>query len=189
MLNRSKGPAVWGPRAQIDRKLYKSHMQATLNEYPNLSIKAGGVHDITFHTTQEESEEPRVSGIRLETGEIISCSQVVICTGTFLAGEIHIGTINSTLLHRGLSHRIGLRAFPAGRLGDKESPASGLSSTLNKAGFKLGRLKTGTPARLDKNTINFEKMERQVGESNPWPFSFLTNEVTNKVSIDSHYLV
>lgn len=87
MLNRSKGPAVWGPRAQIDRKLYKSHMQATLNNYPNLSIKAGSVHDVIFHP----GEQPRVSGIRLENGEVISCSQVVICTGTFLAGEIHIG--------------------------------------------------------------------------------------------------
>ncbi|KIM30631.1 hypothetical protein M408DRAFT_328168 [Serendipita vermifera MAFF 305830] len=166
MLNRSKGPAVWGPRAQIDRKLYKTHMQATLNTYPNLSIKAGSVHDVSFHPPGqcESGAVPRVSGIRLESGEFISCSQVVICTGTFLAGEIHIG----------------LRAFPAGRMGDKESPASGLSSTLNKLGFKLGRLKTGTPARLDIKTIDFTGMERQEGESNPWPFSFMTSEVTNK---------
>lgn len=111
MLNRSKGPAVWGPRAQIDRKLYKNHMQALLKDYPNLAIRAGSVHDITF---QDEStlqsgrrnlidegdaststmQRPAVAGVRLESGEVISCSQVVICTGTFLAGEIHIGTLS-----------------------------------------------------------------------------------------------
>jgi tRNA uridine 5-carboxymethylaminomethyl modification enzyme len=81
-----------------------------------------------------------------------------------------------------LTTRKGTQAFPAGRLGDKESPVSGLSSTLDRIGFKLGRLKTGTPARLDKKTINFDGMEKQEGEANPWPFSFLTKNVTNKVS-------
>ncbi|PVG02346.1 mitochondrial translation optimization protein [Serendipita vermifera] len=170
MLNRSKGPAVWGPRAQIDRKLYKKHMQALLNSYPNLTIKAGSVHDIIFsgdNALQDiwaSGAPPTVAGVRLETGEVVTCSQVIVCTGTFLAGEIHIG----------------LKAFPSGRMGDRESPASGLSSTLNRAGFKLGRLKTGTPARLDKNSINFTNMDPQCGEMDPWPFSFLTDEVSNK---------
>lgn len=165
MLNRSKGPAVWGPRAQIDRKLYKLHMQSALKNYPNLSLMAGTVHDLVLaEPSLDESERPRVAGVKLESGEVVSCSQVVICTGTFLAGEIHIG----------------LRSFPAGRMGDRESPPAGLSSTLNKAGFKLGRLKTGTPARLAKDTINFTGMTRQDGEIDPWPFSFITDEVANK---------
>ncbi|KAG9054134.1 Mitochondrial Translation Optimization [Serendipita sp. 407] len=174
MLNRSKGPAVWGPRAQIDRNLYKKHMQSVLFNYQNLTIKAGSVHDIIF-AEQEQNDlnsPPRVTGITLQNGETVSCSQVVICTGTFLAGEIHIG----------------LKAFPAGRMGDRESPASGLSSTLSRAGFKLGRLKTGTPARLDKSTINFGGMVRQDGEPDPWPFSYITEEVTNKDNQISCYM-
>lgn len=166
MLNRSKGPAVWGPRAQIDRKLYKKHMQDLLASYPNLTIRTGSVHDITFSDDSHNGYNgPTVSGIRLETGEVISCSQVIVCTGTFLAGEIHIG----------------LQAFPSGRMGDRESPASGLSTTLRNAGFQLSRLKTGTPARLFKDSINFKGMTRQDGEQNPIPFSYLTEEVTNAV--------
>jgi tRNA uridine 5-carboxymethylaminomethyl modification enzyme len=159
-------------------------MQATLNTYPNLSIRPGSVHDVTFFTSNHDrnGELPLVSGIRLETGEVISCSQVVICTGTFLAGEIHIGMDAFLFLFLGPHNSKGTRAFPAGRLGDKESPGSGLSSTLDRIGFKLGRLKTGTPARLDTKTINFDGMEKQEGEANPWPFSFLTKNVTNKVS-------
>ncbi|KAG8821666.1 Mitochondrial Translation Optimization [Serendipita sp. 399] len=147
-------------------------MQSALFNYPNLAIKAGSVHDVIFAEQTDPELLPRVSGVKLETGETISCSQVVICTGTFLAGEIHIG----------------LKAFPAGRMGDRESPASGLSSTLNRAGFKLGRLKTGTPARLDKNTINFDEMVRQDGEVDPWPFSYMTDEVTNKDNQISCYM-
>jgi tRNA uridine 5-carboxymethylaminomethyl modification enzyme len=180
MLNRSKGPAVWGPRAQIDRKLYKTHMQAALKSYPNLTIQTGSVHDITF-SSDHDGSSPVVSGVRLESGEILSCSQVIICTGTFLAGEIHIGKYGDFSLSFHLMLFLGLRAFPSGRMGDRESPPSGLSTTLRHAGFQLGRLKTGTPARLDKKTINFEGMERQEGEINPWPFSYTTDEVSNKV--------
>ena len=92
MLNRSKGPAVWGTRAQIDRKLYKTHMQAVLKNYPNLSLMAGAAHDLVLAESDSlGSGSPKVTGVKLESGEVISCGQVVICTGTFLAGEIHIG--------------------------------------------------------------------------------------------------
>ncbi|KAF8634667.1 hypothetical protein AX15_000768 [Amanita polypyramis BW_CC] len=166
MLNRSKGAAVWGPRAQVDRKLYKLHMQDIMNRYPGLDINAGSVFDLVFdHSPEALADKKRrwgkVVGVRLDSGEVINCSQVVICTGTFLSGEIHLG----------------LKRFPAGRIG--EAPSVGLSASLNSAGFALGRLQTGTPARLDKNTINFEDLERQDGDVGPLPFSFLNRAVDN----------
>ncbi|KAJ7050581.1 mitochondrial translation optimization protein [Mycena amicta] len=157
ILNRSKGAAVWGPRAQMDRKLYKSHMQNALRNYPNLDIRAASAYDLVFDRPHHS-----VSGVKLETGEVISCSQVVLCTGTFLSGEIHIG----------------LKRFPAGRLNSPPSPG-GLSSTLSAAGFKLGRLQTGTPARLDRNSIDFTGMQRQDGDTEPQPFSFINDKVDN----------
>ncbi|KAI9456824.1 mitochondrial translation optimization protein [Lactarius psammicola] len=160
ILNRSKGAAVWGPWAQIDRKLYKKYMQHTLLHYPNLDIRAGSVFDIVLNHTKPPAYVPdssqnvwaTIDGIRLDTGEIIKCTQVVICTGTFLSGEIHIG----------------MKRFPAGRMGD--SPAHGLSGSLARAGFKLGRLQTGTPARLDARTVNLNGMEVQEGDADPLPF-------------------
>jgi tRNA uridine 5-carboxymethylaminomethyl modification enzyme len=107
--------------------------------------------------------------ISAECGTLIQCSQVVLCTGTFLAGEIHVG----------------LRRFPAGRWGDRASPPDGLSRSLVEAGFALGRLQTGTPARLDKSTIRFDGLEVQEGEHAPEPFSFVHREVTNAVSTRS----
>ncbi|KAI0065130.1 GIDA-domain-containing protein [Artomyces pyxidatus] len=170
ILNRSKGAAVWGPRAQIDRALYKRHMQDTLFNYPNLDVRAGSVFDLVFNHDSIQSGEPssskhvwgKVNGVRLESGEIIKCSQVIICTGTFLSGEIHIG----------------MKRFPAGRM--NEQPSLGLSGSLHSAGFKLGRLQTGTPARLDSRTINFEGLERQDGDAEPHPFSFVNRSVDNK---------
>ncbi|BFZ62375.1 Mitochondrial Translation Optimization [Saitoella coloradoensis] len=167
MLNLSKGPAVWGPRAQMDRKLYKKHMQETLFNYPNLSIMAGSVHDIVVgHDAAAEGSEDRVpgqygkiTGVKLESGEIIPTSHIVITTGTFLGGEIHIG----------------LEAYPAGRIGDEAS--LGLSKSLKDAGFELGRLKTGTPPRLDGKTIDYTNLERQDGDEPPRPFSFMNTEV------------
>ncbi|KAJ3570706.1 hypothetical protein NP233_g4230 [Leucocoprinus birnbaumii] len=162
MLNRSKGPAVWGPRAQIDRTLYKRNIQEILNNYPGLDIKAGSVFDLVLdQSTAEQGRWAKIIGVRLETGEVINCTQVVICTGTFLGGEIHIG----------------MKRFPAGRLGD--APSTGLSASLNAAGFKLGRLQTGTPARLDGKTIDFSNMARQDGDVVPAPFSFLNKQVDN----------
>ncbi|KAK7047759.1 Mitochondrial Translation Optimization [Paramarasmius palmivorus] len=162
VLNRPKGAAVWGLRAQIDRKLYKKHMQAALAESPNLSIHAGSVFDLVFdHSNVSNGSWGKVAGVRLESGETFSCSQVVICTGTFLSGEIHIG----------------LKKFPAGRI--NEAPSTGLSASLQAAGFKLGRLQTGTPARLDGKTINFTNLTKQVGDKEPIPFSFLNRSVDN----------
>ncbi|CAE6361816.1 unnamed protein product [Rhizoctonia solani] len=150
MLNRSKGPAVWGPRAQMDRTLYKRAVQSTLSRTPNLETRASSVHDLVLqpYSSANPLTQQSVVGVRLDTGEMIKCSEVVICTGTFLAGEIHIGH----------------KSFPAGRHNDPASPASGLSSSLHRAGFQLGRLKTGTPARLDKQSINFHGLERQDGD-------------------------
>ncbi|KAJ7086375.1 mitochondrial translation optimization protein [Mycena belliarum] len=163
MLNRSRGAAVWGPRAQIDRKIYKRHMQRAIAEQPNLDVRAGSVFDLVFDHSQPlaPNQWGKVSGVKLESGEIIGCSQVVVCTGTFLSGEIHIG----------------LKRFPAGRL--NEAPSVGLSASLNSAGFKLGRLQTGTPARLDKTTINFTGLAEQVGDVDPLPFSYLNTSVDN----------
>ncbi|CAE6444219.1 unnamed protein product [Rhizoctonia solani] len=150
MLNRSKGPAVWGPRAQMDRTLYKRAVQSALSCTPNLETRAASVHDLILqpYSSPNPLTQQSVVGVRLDTGEMIECSEVVICTGTFLAGEIHIGH----------------KSFPAGRHNDPASPASGLSSSLHHAGFQLGRLKTGTPARLDKRSIDFKKLERQDGD-------------------------
>ncbi|KAL0948301.1 hypothetical protein HGRIS_010893 [Hohenbuehelia grisea] len=164
ILNRSKGAAVWGPRAQIDRTIYKRSMQDILFNYPNLHIRAGSAHDLVLDLPPSEAgqgKSPKVIGLSLETGETVSCSQLVICTGTFLSGEIHIG----------------LKKFPAGRI--NESASVGLSASLRSAGFKLGRLQTGTPARLDGNTIDFTDMSRQDGDLVPSPFSFVNTTVDN----------
>ncbi|KAG9086503.1 Mitochondrial Translation Optimization [Ceratobasidium sp. 370] len=159
MLNRSKGPAVWGPRAQMDRILYKRAVRSALAQTSNLELRAASVHDLIlepFTSPSNPLTQQSVTGVRLDTGEVIRCSEVVICTGTFLAGEIHIGD----------------KTFPAGRHNDAPSPPSGLSTSLSLAGFKLGRLKTGTPARLDKHAINFKKTERQDGDVPASGFAF-----------------
>ncbi|KAI6024240.1 mitochondrial translation optimization protein [Pisolithus marmoratus] len=164
MLNSSKGSAVWGPRAQVDRELYRKHMQNIILNYSNLAVRAASVFNLEFDHSVPSSSESRptwgaIKGVRLDSGEIIHCSQVVICTGTFLSGEIHIG----------------MKRFPAGRM--HEAPAIGLSHALRAAGFQLGRLQTGTPARLDKNSIDFSRLERQEGDQVPHPFSFLHRKV------------
>ncbi|KAG8711196.1 Mitochondrial Translation Optimization [Ceratobasidium sp. 395] len=170
MLNRSKGPAVWGPRAQMDRTLYKRAVQAALTQTPNLDLHAASVHDLIlepFTSTSNPLTQQSVTGVRLDSGQVIRCSEVVICTGTFLAGEIHIGD----------------KSFPAGRHNDAPSPPSGLSASLSLAGFKLGRLKTGTPARLDKRTIDFNRLERQDGDIPASGFAFWGPGVKHEVSI------
>ena len=164
VLNRKKGPAVWGPRAQIDRALYQKHMREELEAYPNLSIVLGRVSDIV---TADNLDDPaadgaksKITGVRLESGEVLPASQVVITTGTFLGGEIHIG----------------LEAYPAGRMG--EQATFGLSKSLRDAGFPLGRLKTGTPPRIAKDSINWGILEPQYGDDPPMPFSYLNDAVT-----------
>jgi len=154
ILNKSRGPAVRGPRAQADRKLYREAMQAELRGQDNLSIRAGAVEDMKF------GADGAVSGVWLLDGEEISCGRVILTTGTFLRGEIHIGE----------------ERLPAGRVG--EAPCLGLSQTLDKAGFALGRLKTGTPPRLDGRTIDWQGLVEQKGDAVPIPFSFMTEAIT-----------
>jgi len=154
LLNRSKGPAVRGPRAQADRKLYRRHMQATLGVYPNLTIIAAEADDLTIH-------KGRATGVVTKDGRTFTTGAVVLTTGTFLRGLIHMGE----------------RKIPAGRVG--EAPAMGLSRTLEQLGLTLGRLKTGTPPRLDGRTIDWAALEMQPGDDPPTPFSFLTDRITN----------
>jgi len=154
MLNRSKGPAVRGPRAQADRKLYKKAIQAILAEQPNLTIKAAAVEDLMI-----ERKTNQIQGVITADGEQIACGAVVLTTGTFLRGLIHWGE----------------QRIPAGRI--DEAPAMGLSKTLELFDFRLGRLKTGTPPRLDGRTIDWGALEHQPGDDPPEPFSFLTKSI------------
>src|SRR6266446_1408640 len=152
MLNRRKGPAVRGPRAQADRKLYAAAMQAAITETANLSVVEGEADDLIV-------SDDRVGGVRLADGRELSAVAVVITTGTFLRGLIHLGEKN----------------WPAGRVG--EAPALGLSRSFERAGFTLGRLKTGTPPRLDGTTIDWSAVEMQPGDDPPEPFSVLTDRI------------
>lgn len=171
VLNRKKGPAVWGPRAQIDRALYKQYMREEMLSYEGLSVVEGSVADIIVDQTQEEGTKGRygkITGVRLESGEIIPTGNVVITTGTFLGGEIHIG----------------LEAYPSGRMG--EAATFGLSKSLRDAGFTLGRLKTGTPPRLDAKSINFKVLDAQEGDQPPMPFSYLNERVQVEQQLLNH---
>lgn len=183
-LNQSKGPAVQGPRAQIDRSLYKSFIQEELsNRVEGLDIMAASVEDLLI-------ENGQCKGVVLNSGQIVKSGSVVLTTGTFLRGQINIG----------------LEVFPAGRMGDEA--AMGLALTLDKLGFTLGRLKTGTPPRLEKNSIDFTKLDVNLGDECPTPFSYLnervwleekdvaqlpchitfTNEEVNQIIIDNMHL-
>jgi tRNA uridine 5-carboxymethylaminomethyl modification enzyme len=153
MLNRRKGPAVRGPRAQADRKLYAAAMQAAIRETANLNVIAGEAEDLIV-------SNGRVTGIRLADGRELSAGAVVITTGTFLRGLIHLGERN----------------WPAGRA--DEAPALGLSKSFERAGFTLGRLKTGTPPRLEGTTIDWSAVEMQPGDDPPEPFSVMTDRIT-----------
>jgi tRNA uridine 5-carboxymethylaminomethyl modification enzyme len=154
VLNRRKGPAVRGPRAQSDRKLYAAAMQAAIRETPNLEIIQGEADDLILG-------KERVDAVRLADGRLLRTGAVVLTTGTFLRGLIHIGE----------------RQIPAGRVG--EAPATGLSLTLERVGFSLGRLKTGTPPRLDGRSIDWDAVEMQPGDNPPEPFSVLTQSIPN----------
>ncbi|MEZ2221926.1 tRNA uridine-5-carboxymethylaminomethyl(34) synthesis enzyme MnmG [Rhizobium sp. RCC_161_2] len=154
MLNRKKGPAVRGPRTQADRKLYRLAMQAEIGAIENLDIIEGDAFDLTI-------SDGRVSAVVLKDGWTIRCGAVVLTTGTFLRGLIHIGD----------------RKIPAGRVG--EEPSVGLSGTLARYGLALARLKTGTPARLDGSTIDWNAVGRQGADDEPVPFSFMTDRIVN----------
>ncbi|KAF1915478.1 glucose inhibited division protein A-domain-containing protein [Ampelomyces quisqualis] len=171
VLNRKKGPAVWGPRAQIDRALYRKYMRQEMLSYEGLSVVEGSVADIIVDQTQEEGAKARygkITGVRLESGEVMATGNVVITTGTFLGGEIHIG----------------LEAYPSGRMG--EAATFGLSKSLRDAGFTLGRLKTGTPPRLDADSINFGVLDAQEGDQPPMPFSYLNEKVQVEKQLLNH---
>ncbi|HTW51746.1 MAG TPA: tRNA uridine-5-carboxymethylaminomethyl(34) synthesis enzyme MnmG [Stellaceae bacterium] len=154
LLNRSKGPAVRGPRAQADRKLYRGAMADLLAETPRLDIIEGAVEDLTL------DRSGRVAGLVFGDGRKIRAGRIVLTTGTFLGGLIHVGA----------------EKIPAGRVG--EAPSLGLSLTLRRAGFALGRLKTGTPPRLDGSTIDWAGLDIQHGDDPPLPFSFMTERIT-----------
>ncbi len=153
LLNRRKGPAVRGPRTQADRRLYRLAMQQMIIEQDNLTVIEGGVADIL-------SEKEYITGVMLADGRVLKCRSIVLTTGTFLNGLIHIGE----------------KKIPAGRMGEK--PALGLSECLLSFGFALGRLKTGTPPRLDGRTIDWQSLDMQSADDEPVPFSLMTDRIT-----------
>jgi len=157
LLNRSRGPAVRGPRTQSDRALYKEHMQKILLNYENLTVIADPVIKFLF-----DNDKDKIVGFVCESDKQIFCKQLILTTGTFLNGLIHIGQ----------------KQIPAGRFNEK--PSTGLSEQLEKHNIKLGRLKTGTPPRLDGLTINYDEIEMQAADTEPYFFSFLTNKLNNK---------
>lgn len=156
MLNLSKGPAVRGPRAQADRRLYREAVQALLRAQPGLTIMAGGAEGL------ELDQAGVLAAILTADGQRIRCGAAIITTGTFLRGEIHIGE----------------KRFPAGRVGD--APAIGLALAFERLGLPLARLKTGTPPRLDGRTIDWAALEAQPGDDPPEPLSWLTERITNR---------
>ena len=160
VLNRRKGPAVRGPRAQADRKLYARAMQQALAAQDNLTILEGEADDLVL-TPQAGAAGPRVTGLVMADGRVFTCGAVVLTTGTFLNGLIHMGEVQ----------------IPAGRMG--EQPALGLSGTLARLGLALGRLKTGTPPRLDGTSIDWASLEMQPGDAEPEAFSTLTTHLPN----------
>jgi len=155
LLNRSRGPAVRGPRTQSDRSLYKKYMQEKLLNYCNLSVFSDPVVEFIFNKNT-------LNGFITHSGKNIKCKKLILTTGTFLNGLIHLGD----------------NKIPAGRINEK--PTTGLSEQLKKYDFKIGRLKTGTPPRLDSRTINFSNLEDQFADSDPYFFSFLTKKIFNK---------
>jgi len=160
LLNRRKGPAVRGPRAQADRALYRAAMQSALREIPNLEIKIASAEDLIL-------KGQMIAGVITADGEEIACSKVVLTTGTFLNGLIHIGETK----------------IPSGRMKIEdgvEAPSIGLSKTLYGLKLNMGRLKTGTPPRLDGKTIDWAALEMQPGDEPPQPFSFLTRAITTR---------
>ncbi len=154
MLNRKKGPAVRGPRTQADRRLYREAMQHEIKSIENLSIIEGDAFDV-------EMENDQIVALSMADGRRIPCSAIVLTSGTFLRGLIHIGS----------------EKIPAGRIGEK--PSKGLSEMLLRIGLTMGRLKTGTPARLDGRTIDWQAVDRQAADEDPVPFSFMTDQIRN----------
>ena len=172
LLNTSRGPAVWSPRAQADKKQYRARMRQVLESEPNLRIKQAEVVDLVLENSAGEAREPalqpnglRALGIRLLDGRRVEAGAVIVTTGTFLNGLIHCGE----------------NKYPAGRSG--EPPSVMLGEALRRLGFQIGRLKTGTPPRLDARTIDFSKFQVQAGDPVPTPFSFRTRAITQPQTV------
>jgi tRNA uridine 5-carboxymethylaminomethyl modification enzyme len=159
MLNRRKGPAVWAPRAQCDREAYAVAVQEILSTAGNLAIVEGAVEELLVRSGAGSEGRPRIKGVRLADGREIDCDAVVVTTGTFLRALMHCGD----------------RTSEGGRIG--EDSATGLSRSLRGLGFELGRLKTGTPPRLHRDTIDYSRCEVQPGDDSPKPFSFLSGAI------------
>ncbi len=163
MLNKRRGPAVWGPRAQIDRQLYKKAVQNELTSMANLEICCSSVEDLIIgEATAAESTSGTIKscqGVILPDGKKIFSKTVIITTGTFLRGQINIGDT----------------VRPAGRIGD--APAIGLAQTLESLKFRLSRLKTGTPPRIRASSIDYSQLEAHLGDNPPVPFSFMNEKV------------
>jgi tRNA uridine 5-carboxymethylaminomethyl modification enzyme len=164
ILNRSKGPAVWSSRAQCDRNLYHQKMRAVVESQPNLTVVEGKVTDFIIDEIRHPESAKggrRISGVVTEDGRFFGAKAVILCSGTFLNGLIHIGE----------------KSIPAGRIG--EPPVSGVTERLLALGFRTGRLKTGTPPRLDRKSIDYSRLTPQPGDDPPPPFSIFTKEITN----------
>ncbi|CAN7939918.1 unnamed protein product, partial [Ixodes pacificus] len=157
ILNRSKGPAVWGPRAQADRQAYRLTMQELILSHKNLKVLEGSATDLLLCTS---SKEPQIAGIVLSNNMVVHTKKLILTTGTFLGGIV----------------RVGKKSFPAGRIG--EQPSTRLAKALEHHKFNVGRLRTGTPPRLRSDSINWKVLQEQVGDSPPVPFSFLSHSVS-----------
>lgn len=155
VLNKSRGPAVHGPRAQADRDLYRTHMQEAIRAQPNLEVREGGVEDLMV-----DYENKGLKGVVLGDGSIVRCDHTIITTGTFLRAVLHVGPTIKVI---------------GGRYGEDNSV--GLSLTMERLGFKLGRLTTATPPRIDKRTINFEGLEQQWGDQPAQPFNHMATTI------------
>ncbi len=160
MLNRRKGPAVWAPRAQADSRLYTAALRRYLENCPNLTIIAAGVDEIVSEELRSSDAERRVTGVVLNEGRTISAAAVVVAAGTFLRGQMHTGSEKT----------------PGGRIG--EAAAERLSVSLRELGLELARLKTGTPPRVARESVDFTRLREQAGDANPAPFSFMTDKIT-----------
>jgi tRNA uridine 5-carboxymethylaminomethyl modification enzyme len=163
MLNLSKGPAVWSPRCQSDREWYSREAKQRVENQLGVEIKEGIVKDVLITEESKTKGNPKIKGVVLQNGTRITCKAFILCSGTFLYGLMHTGT-QSTV---------------GGRYGEQSS--DGLTDSLKKIGFISGRLKTGTPPRIDKNTIDFSKTEEQPSDQNPRPFSFQNSRISNKL--------
>jgi tRNA uridine 5-carboxymethylaminomethyl modification enzyme len=163
MLNLSKGPAVWSPRCQSDRECYSREAKQRVENQPGVEIKEAIVKDVLVAEESKTKCNPKIKGVILQDETRITCKVFILCSGTFLRG----------LMHTGIQSTVG------GRYGEQSS--DGLTENLKKIGFISGRLKTGTPPRIDKNTIDFSKTEEQASDQNPRPFSFQNSRISNKL--------